>query len=110
MKEKGIAEDIKVWRNSIDRPILLEATKWGKENILRWLLQELKFDVNEQNNNGITALHLAAYSNQMECARFLLDAGSQNLKDHWGLTPLDEAFRRGHTEIQNLIRSHFQLN
>ena len=115
MKEKGIEEDIKDWRYFGDfgysgNTILHEATRFGRTNILRWLLHELKFDVNEKNNFGNTALHTAAYLNQMECARLLLDAGSQHLKDLWGKTPLDDAKTKGHTEMQRLIESHFQLS
>jgi len=110
MKEKGNEEDIKDWRGSFDYTILLEATLSGSSNILRWLLHELKFDVNEQNKHGETALHLAATRNQMECARLLLDAGSLNLKNQRGITPLDWANSQGHTEMQRLIESHFQLS
>ena len=111
MKEKGKEEYIKEWRYLDVSTILLEASYSGKEDILRWLLHELKFDVNEQNRYGYTALHFAAYYNQMKCARLLLDVGSQHLKDHvHGQTPLHYAKRNGYKKIQRLIESHFQLN
>ena len=110
MKLRGMEEDIKDWRGSFGDKILMEATLYGKKDIVRWLLHELKLDVNEQNIFGYTALHIAAIHNRMECARVLLDAGSQNLKDSLGNTPLDWAKRRGHTEMQRLIESHFQLS
>ena len=122
-----------------DRTILQEATISGRQNVLRWLLHELKFDVNEQDSygwtalhvaacdnqrwllhgcigvneqesDGWTALHVAACSNQMECARLLLDAGSQHLKNQSGRTPLDFAKTHRQKEMQRLIISHFQLN
>ena len=108
IKEKGIEKDINQWRNSDDRTILMETTFMGKENILRWLLHELKFDVNEQNSFGDTVLHVAALHNRMECARLLLDVGSQLLKNQYGRTPLDYAKEYGHKEMQRLIESHFQ--
>ena len=110
IKEKGIEKDINQWRNSDDRTILMETTFMGKENILRWLLHENKFDVNEQNSRGITALHYGTLFNETECARLLIDAGSQNLKDRRGKTPLDDAKRKKHKEMQRLIESHFQLS
>ena len=110
MKEKGNEEDIKDWRGYADRTILQEATISGRQNVLRWLLHELKFDVNDQDRYGNTALHYAAYNNQMECARLLLDAGSKHLKDRSGITPLDDAKRYGYKEMQRLIESHFQLS
>ena len=110
LKEKGIEEDIKQWRDCNDYTILMEATCWGRENVLSWLLHELKFDVNEQNSDGGTALNKAAYYNRMECARLLLDAGSQHLKSQWVSSPLDYAKAHRHKEMQRLIESHFQLN
>ena len=110
MKEKGIEEDIKQWRDDDYDTILLAATMMGRKNIIRWLLHELKFDVNEQNSYGETALHFTAIFNQMERARLLLDAGSQLLKDRSGNTPLDYAKRCGYKEMKRLLESHFQLS
>ena len=103
-------EDIKEWRYYKDYTILMEVAWSGSEDVLGWLLNELKLDVNEQNYIGETALHCAADYNQMECARLLLNAGSLNLKDQWGKTPLDRAKTYGHKEMQALIESHFQLS
>ena len=96
MKEKGIEEDMKEWRSNIDftmsdETILMTATRFGSQNVLKWLLQELKFDVNEQNCDGDTALHYAANYYQVECARLLLDLGSQHLKIRPDNNPLDWA-------------------
>ena len=95
----GIKEDIKDWRGSYDFTILMEATLFRRENILRWSLHELKFDVNEQNGLGKTALHYAVAYNEMQCARLLLDVGSQHLKDRYGSTPLEYAKSYGHKEM-----------
>ena len=114
MKEKGLEANIEQWiiyyynLNSYAAcKILMEATTLGKENFLRWLLHESKYDVNEQSINGMTALDCAVLDNQMECARWLLDVGSQNLKNRASKTPLDYAKRYGRTEIANLLESHF---
>ena len=110
MKEKGNERDIKQWRGAHDDTILIRATWWGSENTLRWLLHDIKFDVNEKNWHGCTALHWAAICNQMECARLLLDVGSQHLKDRVGDTPLHFAKSHGYKEMQRLIESNFQLS
>ena len=89
--------------------ILMEATRLRRPNVLRWLIHESKFDVNEQDRYGSTELHFAVSTNQMECARLLLDAGSQHLKDKWGRTPLDYAEILLYKEMKNLIESHFHL-
>ena len=106
IKENGNEEYIKKWRGPYHRTILMEATRLGRQNIIKWLLQEFQFDVNEQSSNGSTALHIAAYHNQMECARLLLDLGSQQLKDLFGNIPLDVAKEK---EMQKLLESHFHL-
>ena len=106
IKEKGNEEDIKEWRGPYYSTILMEATRLGRQNILKWLVQEFQFDVNEQSSNGSTALHIAAYYNQLECARLLLDLGSQHLKDQLGITPLDVAKEE---EMQKLLEPHFHL-
>ena len=109
MKEKGMEEDIKEWRYYSNYTVLIRAARSGSEDVLRWLLNELKLDVNKQNSNGDIALHSAAFCNQMESARLLLDAGSLQKKNRFGDTPLDDAKRRGFKEMQVLIESHFQL-
>ena len=106
IKERGNEEVIKKWRGPYHRTILMEATRLGRQNILKWLVQEFQFDVNEQSSNGSTALHIAAYHNQLECARLLLDLGSQHLKDQLGITPLDVAKEE---EMQKLLESHFHI-
>ena len=106
MKEKGVEEDIKKWRNSNDRTILMEASLSGNLNVLKWLIQELQFDVNKQNNYGWSALHFAAIYNRIQCARFLLDIGSQHLRSYVspsGKTPLDYAKEYGNIEMQRLL-------
>ena len=88
IKEKGFEEDIKHWRGFQDRTILMEATLYVRPNVLRWLLQEFQFDVNEQDSRGDTALHYAAsyfqIEGRIECARLLLDQGSLLLKNQNG--------------------------
>ena len=133
MKEKGIEKDVKEfkskfgnedvifysglkwsrlsefnpwWRHS-NRTILMEASEFGRLDVLKWVLHKLQFDVNEQNSNGDTALHWAAHHNQMECARLLLEQGSQNLRNRWGSTPLDYAKKKWHKDLQKLLESHF---
>ena len=119
MKEQGTDEYIKQLTDDGGYTTLLAATDAGNENVLRWLLHEIKIDVNEQNSFGITALHVAVYRRQMECARLLLDAGALQLKDRVGDTPLDcanilgkrdIAKRFNYKEMQVLIESHFQLS
>ena len=80
MKEKESEEDIKKWMY-FGVTILMWAAMNGRPNVLKWLICELNFEINEQNIYGGTALHLATSNNQMECAKLLLELGSQHLKN-----------------------------
>ena len=106
LKEIGTEEDINEWRY-YGVTVLMLATMNGRPNVLKWLIHELKSDVNEQNIYGGSALHLATSNNQMECARVLLDLGSQLLKNESGNTPLDCAIVAENKQMKNLLESHF---
>ena len=110
IKERGVEGSIKAWRSGdFDNTVSMKATMEGRTNILRWLIQELKVDINEQNNVGQTALHVAAYKNQLDCAQIILERDPQFLKDLWNDTPLDDAKKTKHKYIEELLESHFHL-
>lgn len=53
-------------------------------------------DVNEQDTEGATPAHAAAYSGYADVLGALLDAGAQvSARDHYGFTPLHAAAREG---------------
>ena len=106
LKEIGTEEAIKEWRY-YGVTVLMLAAMNGRPNVLKWLIHELKSDVNEQNIYGGSALHLATRNNQMECASVLLDLGSQLLKNEYGKTPLDCAIDAENKQMKNLLESHF---
>ena len=95
-------EDMKEWRSNFDfamsdETILMRATRFGSQNVLRWLLQELKFDVNEQNCDGDTALHYAADKGNKVLVEALLSWGAEvDRQDLEGRTPLYGACEEGH--------------
>ena len=105
MKERKNEEDMKAWKY-FGATILMWATMNGRPNVLKWLIYELNFDVNEQNIHGGSALHLAISNNQMECAKLLLPLGSLRLKNQWGNTPLDCAIAAKNKEMKKLLESH----
>ena len=110
MKNKEKEEDIKKWRSPHGWTALRNATVYRRVEIVEWLLDEVKVDINEQVMIGYhSALHLAARANKISCARVLLKHHAAILKDHEGLTPLDEAKRCGYKEMENLIKTHFNL-
>uniref|UniRef100_A0A182ZVU8 Uncharacterized protein n=1 Tax=Biomphalaria glabrata TaxID=6526 RepID=A0A182ZVU8_BIOGL len=62
-----------------------------RKMVLKYLL-DMGADANRKNNNGLTALHIAAAKNKFDCAETLLKYGADvNLKCNAGRTPLHYA-------------------
>ena len=67
---------------------LVEAAKARDLTAVRWLLDE-KVDVDGAQPDGATALHWAAYWNELDMVEVLLDAGAQaSAVNELGATPL----------------------
>ena len=109
MKNKGHEEDIKKWRDPWDWTVLMEATYSGSVEVVEWLLGEVKVDPNEQIPNGECALHFATKKNQVSCAHALLRHQAALLSYEDLVTPLDVAKLHGYEEMENLLKSHFNL-
>lgn len=63
-------------------------------------------DVNIQNHNLRTPLHLAASEGQLKSIRFLVSRGADvNARDRWNHTPYSDALHGGHKEAARLIKS-----
>lgn len=81
------------------RPAVVDAAKHGDKDGIRSLLQK-KADVNAAEPDGSTALHWAAYNNDLECADLLLRAGANaNAQNDLGATPLWSAAQNGSTAM-----------
>lgn len=80
------------------------ATGWGQTEIVTWLLKQ-GADINALNNNGGKPIHVAASQNQPECARILLDHGSniESVRSLGGLTPLAIAVLKDNYEIAKFL-------
>merc|ERR1719461_113342 len=54
--------------------------------------------------DGRTALHLAAAEGQVHIVKWLLEKGVRpNPRDRWGGTPLDDAKREGHEDVEEVL-------
>ena len=69
-------------------------------------------NVNMQDENGDTALMLAARNNEVACVTYILDAGAQvNLLNHYGQTAITMASKKGHIEcVKKLVEAGADVN
>ncbi|VFR01868.1 unnamed protein product [Cuscuta campestris] len=91
-------------RGRMELPLTLcFATLRGDHLLLNHLLKR-GLDPNESNNNGRTALHIAASKGHESCVVLLLDFGANpNLKDSVGSVPLWEAILGKHEPVIRLL-------
>nr|CAH7750240.1 unnamed protein product [Callosobruchus chinensis] len=77
-------------RNNADYNLLCLAASEGHLDLVTFLVNNLKFDVNESNRDGLTALHCAARKKRSHVCTLLLKFGSDcDAKDKFGRTPSD---------------------
>ncbi|XP_030755991.1 ankyrin repeat domain-containing protein 16-like [Sitophilus oryzae] len=77
-------------RNNSDFSLLHLAASKAQNNIIKYILNELKFDINDQNRNGWTSLHCAAKQSNKEAYKYLEKNGANvDIKDNYGRTAFD---------------------
>eukprot|EP00906_Rhabdomonas_costata_P004480 RCo006610 len=83
---------------------LCQKARDGDIDALTELLKGSDISVNDADYDKRTALHLAAAEGHLEVVRFLLGQKAKvNVQDRWGNTPLDEARRSNHSEVEALL-------
>jgi len=81
------------------RPAIVDAVRGGDRAAIRALIQK-KADINAADADGSTALHWAAYHDDLETADLLLRAGAKpNVATDLGVTPLWPASENGSTAM-----------
>jgi hypothetical protein len=89
--------------DAVDYPLHRAAVE-GKTDALTALLSEPHADADASDNNGRTALHLAAFAGQLEAARLLIQHGAcLDAVDQQQTTPLMFAVLQRHTALVQLL-------
>ncbi len=82
---------------------IADAVEKGDRAGIRSLLEQ-RVNVNAAQADGMTALHWAAYLDDVEIARRLVEAGaSMDVKTRYGVTPLSLACRNGNGDLVELL-------
>ncbi|KAL4589734.1 hypothetical protein LXL04_002643 [Taraxacum kok-saghyz] len=94
-------------RGRMDLPLsLCFATLRGDDQLLLKLLKR-GLDPNESDNNGRTALHIAASKGNVNCVILLLDYGADpNSRDSEGNVPLWEAILNNHEPVTVILKDN----
>ena len=74
------------------------------------LVEDLKFEINVEDEHGITPLHIAAWKGDKNLLWYLLSRGAAISVDKMGRTPLHYAAMRGHGDIIIEIFKSFDKN
>ncbi|CAD5170375.1 unnamed protein product [Musa acuminata subsp. malaccensis] len=103
---EGLLRDIETMltRGRLELPLTLSfAVVRGDDLLLHQLLRR-GLDPSESDNNGHTALHIAASKGNEHCVRLLLDFGADpNSLDSEGSVPLWEAILGKHEQVVKLL-------
>jgi hypothetical protein len=88
--------------------VLMLAAGYSSPEVIDALLVRERFDLNQPNPNGDTALSYAVASGQEENVRHLLELGADpHVITHEG-TLVEIARQQGHTRIMQLLESHMR--
>ncbi|CAM0958108.1 unnamed protein product [Alopecurus aequalis] len=80
------------------------AATHGRVDVLRYLVEDLRLDINQPNGIGDTPLSYSAYFGRAAAARYLLDHGADPLVGK-SILPLHGAAGEGHCGIVELLLS-----
>ena len=91
-----------IYRDSGGRTRLQIACDKGKYDVVKNMIEEGGYDINDQDNAGNTALHEAALQGHIDIVELLIENGADvNIKsiEMFGDTPLIDASANGHLDV-----------
>jgi ankyrin repeat protein len=88
------------------------AAEFGTEELVRFMIDEYKFDSNKPNIKGNTPLHQAAYGGKLGTLKYLInDKHSNPEAEGWRKrTPLHEACKMGRIEVAEYLLKEHKVN
>ncbi|MCL7027856.1 hypothetical protein MKW94_020669, partial [Papaver nudicaule] len=93
----GVAAVIENTKDDHGRGAIHYAATGGSVNVLKYLIQEIKIDVNLRDGDGATPLFRATIRGHLAAVEYLLGMGANpELRDHGNLNPLHFAALKGH--------------
>ncbi|KAI3893433.1 hypothetical protein MKX03_020277, partial [Papaver bracteatum] len=102
----GVATAIAKIRDEDERGCLHFAAAGGSLEVCKYLIENLKLDVNSKDREGHTPLFEATILGHLDTIRYLLEKGANaDARTDTNYTPLHCAARKGDTKIINLLLS-----
>ncbi|PWA75248.1 ankyrin repeat family protein [Artemisia annua] len=104
---KGLSQTVANIKDANKRGALHFAAREGQLEVCKYLLEELKLDVNTKDEDGETPLIHAARQGHTSTAKYLIEHGGANpaLSSELGATALHHVAGIGHVELMELLLS-----
>lgn len=98
-------------RSEFGTSVLDQAAQNGKEEVVRFLLEEKRVSAKEANKSGVTPLHLAARNGHEAVVRLLIENGADpKASDKDNCTPLHRAASSGYVGVISAMLDRVDLN
>ena len=101
----GSAKRISFPVDSILNAVIQDGDVMELLHILRY--QRSEFDLNQRNHTGLTALHYAVLTNNLDSVKLLLNHGANvSSQDEYGFSPLHTAAALGYLQVTTMLIVH----
>ncbi|KAI3930891.1 hypothetical protein MKX01_006943 [Papaver californicum] len=105
----GIAATVENTEDDDGKRVIHAAAAGGNVEVLKYLIEEIKLDVDVKDNSGVTPLSWAAIEGRLAAMEYLLEMGANpEMSDDSNSTPLHHAAMKGHKDVIPLWPCYFQ--